>query len=454
MLITSLIFAHALLLPNNGMKVTQITRACVHPRQVSPKMLRDSYDLVVIGGGPVGVTAALRGASLGYNSILIDATPPRQYQFTGPTGLFSKALRDSALRLDVPVLRSMGISDIAIWAQINEFVQQILRKSGENNMNALSLNRVPHLRGLGSLRKCASGRARYEQEMGEGSFPAAQCEVEVSFTGGRADKVVLKSQNVLVATGSKAVRLQSIDGWYDTPVGDHIRCYDSDSIKRLSFLPRSVVVIGGGIIAVEFARIFAALAADVTMVVRASDLPKSLQRVGIDRQIGFLLQSELVASGVRLLFESEITSAEAVTADGTVTDTAARGRQAPKELRLTCVKTGTLEERPPLMADLVLSATGRKAVTDGLGLEEVGVELQRNGDVCVNSNLMTKAEGIYAAGDLIGAPQVRRYQRGNGRLAPCHLLVSSAFVTSPLPLALASDHAPLPPSSAARLDGH
>ena len=83
-------------------------------RTLAPRMLRSKYDLVVVGGGPVGVTAALRAAALGYNAILIDATPPRQFQFTGPTGLFSKALRDSALRIDVPVLRSMGIVDTAI----------------------------------------------------------------------------------------------------------------------------------------------------------------------------------------------------------------------------------------------------------------------------------------------------------------------------------------------------
>ena len=100
------------LLPSN------LRHASVQPRRTTaPSMLRDVYDLVVVGGGPVGITAALRGAALGYDTILIDATPPRQFQFTGPTGLYSKALRDSAIRLDVPVLRAMGISDKAIWAQ-------------------------------------------------------------------------------------------------------------------------------------------------------------------------------------------------------------------------------------------------------------------------------------------------------------------------------------------------
>jgi len=295
-------------------------------------------------------------------------------------------------------LRKMGIVDTAIWAQVNEFVEQILRKSGDNNMQALSLSRVPHLRGMGSLHVCADGAT------------TSACSVEVTYSGGKraatGQSITLSSDNVLLATGSRALRLATLDEWYDEPLGGHIRCHDSDSIKRLSFLPRSVVVIGGGIIAVEFARIFAALAADVTMIVRASDLPNSLSRVGIDRQIGYLLQSELLASGVTLLFESEVTGAKAVVASRSQRSQRKGGRAQGDQLRLDVVRTGTTEERSPILTDLVLSATGRKAVTQGLGLEELGIEIKPNGDVAVGSDLMTSSPGVYAAGDLIGAPQL------------------------------------------------
>jgi len=120
-------------------------------------MLREEYDLVVLGGGPVGVTAAVRASALGHSTILVDATPRAQFQFTGPTGLFSKALRDAALRIDVGVLRSMGIGDAAIWSQVRELIDSILMKAGSNNAKALTLGRVPHLRGTASFAPQSAG---------------------------------------------------------------------------------------------------------------------------------------------------------------------------------------------------------------------------------------------------------------------------------------------------------
>ena len=351
-------------------------------------MLRDKYDLVIIGGGPVGVTAALRASALGRTSILIDATPPRQFQFTGPTGLFSKALRDSALRLDVSVLRSMGIGDVAIWAQVRDLVEQIMRKSGDNNARALALARVPHLRGTGKV-------------LGLPADGAARVRVGVSFSGAVERGTELLAQNCLLATGSVAVRMDGLAGLYSQPVGGHVRVYDSDSIKGLGFLPRSVVIVGGGIIAVEFARIFAALAADVTMVVRAADLPKSLARVGIDRGLGHVLQADLQAAGVTLLFETEVAGAAPTAAGG-----APRRGESTQRLEVQLVETGSSTPRPPLLTDLVLTATGRRAVTSGLGLDDIGVHVATNGDVAVGADLQTAACGVYAAGDMVGAPQL------------------------------------------------
>lgn len=400
----------------------------LHQRTPAPQMLLSSYDLVVIGGGPVGVTAALRATRLGRSAILIDATPPKQFQFTGPTGLYSKALRDSALRIDVPVLRSMGISDESIWTQILGFINNILRKSGENNMCALEYSRVPHLRGLGKL----------VADTGESSSSNNGWRVvEVSFLQQRAKKqqIIVNGAHVLLATGSRAVRLPALEDWYTRSVCGHVRVYDSDSIKSLDFLPRSVVIIGGGIIAIEFARIFAALAADVTMVIRAGDLPNSLARVGIDRAIAFVLQADLLAAGVRLVFESEVVGCEVVEAQAASFRRRRGGTTTLKgvgdePLTLSLIDSLSRESKEPLAADLVLSATGRSAVTAGLGLEEVGIEIGRNGDIVVDSALQTCAEGVYATGDVIGAPQLASTGISQAESAVDHMFGASTAAAS------------------------
>ena len=108
----------------------------------------------------------------------------------------------------------MGIVDTAIWAQVRGFVEQILRKSGDNNAAALALSRVPHLRGYGSL--------RLPDDIPDAADDAGRCAVDVCFTGrgGRVSaedacgsnekRALLRADNVLLATGSKALRLPSL----------------------------------------------------------------------------------------------------------------------------------------------------------------------------------------------------------------------------------------------------
>ena len=314
--------------------------------------------------------------------------------------------------------------DAAIWAQVRSFIDAIQLKSGDNNAKALALSRVPHLRGLGQLVDRADA--------------AERCSVEVRFQTKRTrgdgspapESILLQSDNVLLATGSRAVRLPSLVDWYDVEINQHVRCCDSDTIKSLSFLPRRVVIVGGGIIAIEFARIFAALAADVTMVVRADNLPKSLERVGIDRSLGFVLQRELIASGVRLLFESEVDGAAAIPRGTTKT------ASYPPVLDVSVIDSKTKAPRDTLPADLILTATGRRGVTNSLGLETMGIDVSGIGDVVVGEDLMTSAAGVYAAGDCIGAPQL-----ASTGIAQAEAAVDTMFgnAASPAAAAEASD---------------
>jgi NAD(P) transhydrogenase len=352
-------------------------------------MRAKQYDVGIIGGGPVGINAALKASRLGKSAIIIDATPAKQFAFSGPTGLFSKALREASQKLDVKVLREMGIGDLAIWAQVNEQIKSIIYKSGKDNSEAINRARVPALR----------GRAEVIGSHGD------RCEVQVTYGNPDSKKggETILAKNVLLATGSRAVQLPCVGDLYDPANIDTnrpLRVFDSDTIKALSFLPRTVTIVGGGIIAVEFARIFAALQSRVTMLIRAKDIPSSLARVGIDRDIGIALQKDLQSSGVRLLFETEVVSAE----ESSERDTDGENR---RNLQIQLKKKGDNRVQRA-SSDILLTATGRTACSRNLGLCELGGEevLAPNGDVVVGPDLQTMVPCVYAAGDIVGAPQL------------------------------------------------
>ena len=104
----------------------------------SSKVLPDEiFDLIVIGGGPAGLTAALTAADTGRSVAIVDGTPKTQVAFAGPTGLFSKALRDSAKKVKVGTLREMGLLDNSIWSQVETLTYDIVRASGRKSLKAI-----------------------------------------------------------------------------------------------------------------------------------------------------------------------------------------------------------------------------------------------------------------------------------------------------------------------------
>ena len=239
---------------------------------------KGEYDLIVIGGGPVGLTAGQSAAAVGRSTIIIDGTPKTLVQFTGPTGIFSKALRDTAKKIDVLTLRGMGLRDTVIWRQVQDMTFDVLRDNGLKNLRDMQ---VPHLRGNASF--IDSHRVLIDQD--------------------GANPVELIGKKILIATGSTAYKLASVPY-------DNIRVFDSDTIKGLSFLPKSITIVGAGIIAVEYARIFSKLQCRVTMIVRQRALDVAFKRIGIDQEIAVQLQKELNLNKIRIIFNAQISVVE------------------------------------------------------------------------------------------------------------------------------------------------
>jgi glutathione reductase (NADPH) len=172
----------------------------------------------------------------------------------------------------------------------------------------------------------------------------------------------LTAAHILVATG----------GWPVLPdIPGAELAFSSNEAFHLSQLPRRVVVVGGGYVAVEFASIFNGLGADTTLVYRGARLLKSF-----DADLGAFLGEQMAAKGVRVLYERNIT---AIAREGAL--------------------KATLTDGTVLECDGVMLATGRAPNTRGLGLEAAGVELRPNGAVVVDADYRTSVPSIYAIGD-------------------------------------------------------
>jgi NAD(P) transhydrogenase len=228
-------------------------------------------------------------------------------------------------------------------------------------------------------------RHRIDRVLGAGTFTGPK-ELTVTGEGGSPVRR-LTAPVILIAVGSsplhpKGVSLQDSD------------LEDSDSILDLDRIPRTLAVVGGGVIGCEYASIFAALGTEVTLI------------EGRDRLLGFLdceissaLKTALERMGTEILLGDAVESVSRI--EGKLSNAL--------QLRL---KSGRL-----LDADKVLFSAGRKGNTEGLGLDLAGVKTDDKGRIIVDGNFQTSAAGIYAAGDVIGFPSLAATSMEQGRVA-------------------------------------
>lgn len=343
------------------------------------------YDLFVIGGGSGGVRAGRVAASMGKRvgvaeesrfggTCVIRGCVPKKLMVYASQ--FSKQFEDAAGY-------GWSLGDYSFdWSKLVAAKEKEITRlegiyrSGLENNNAEMIDSRATVTGPNTVRIEASGK-------------------EVT------------AERVLIAVGGRPNAMTELNG------NEH--CIVSDDVFDLPSLPRSMVVLGAGYIALEFACIFAQLGTKVTVVYRGDGILR-----GFDNDVRTHLHEEMVKKGIEFEFNANIS---AVSAEG--------------ELRQVELTNGKA-----LKVDQVLLAAGRKANTEGLGLQDVGVELEWNGRVVVNEYSQSNIPSIYAVGDVtdrVNLTPVAIHEAmclietvyKNNPTIPDHELVATAVFTQP-----------------------
>jgi len=349
------------------------------------------FDVVVLGGGPGGERAAIQAARAGKRVALVE----REHVVGGMRvnwgTIPSKTLRESALF--VHGLRHNKLDGIKVEIAETITVPELMYREQRVVQRELELiNR-------------SLSRYAIEVYRGEGRFLDAHT-VAVHGVDGQV-RLRLAGEVIVIATGSSPNRPADI-----TFDGDTV--FDSTTVLRLPRMPRSMIVLGAGVIGVEYASIFAALGMAVTLVdTRAELLPF------VDREIAGLLRRELARLGVVFVSNDRYAAVERL--EGT-----------PPMVRVATQSGNVLE------ADVLLYCVGRDGNTRGLGLEAIGITPDARGLLTVNECFQTAHAHIYAVGDVIGYPALASTSMEQGRQAIRHAYGISGpkLRTSRLPFAI------------------
>jgi dihydrolipoamide dehydrogenase len=327
------------------------------------------FDLIILGSGPGGYVAGIRAGQLGLKTALVEKDPKLGGTCTLRGCIPTKALLHTAAVLDE--IRAAGAHGIQVAAPQLDVAKAQARKRSIVDKNSkgieflLKKNKVTGLHGRGRL--------------------AGPNQVEVD---GPQGKKTYSAKHVLIGTGSVP---------RDIPIApaDGQRILNSDHVLELERVPQSLAVLGAGAVGTEFASIYASFGAKVTLV---EMLPRILPIE--DEEVSAELEKALRKRGIDVLTGTKLTAVE----------------QTEGGVRLS-LEGG---KKPTVEAELLLVAIGRRPVTEDLGLEALGIQLDR-GYVQVNEFMQTAAPHVYAIGDVVPTPWLAHVASSEGILAVEHM---------------------------------
>jgi len=332
----------------------------------------NSYDVLVIGSGPSGQKAAIQAAKAGRRVAVCEQLREVGGACVQYGTIPSKALRERALdqARALERLQALNIVDVRANVGVTGLIgemSEVVKAHDRYMSEQLERNGI----------ELIHGRASFESDH----------EVSVRYLNGHSDRY--RADHIVIASGSKPRQLSHV------PV-DHEFIFDSDSILSLAYLPESILVMGGGVIACEYASFFALLGVRVTLVDR-QPLPLGF----LDRDLTERFVESFERQGGTFVGGAEVVDAAFDGVSSVVTRFADGTR---------------------LTSEKVLCALGRVAQLDGLRVERAGVEVNDRQLIEVNAAGQTSVPHIYAVGDVIGPPSLASAAMEQGRRAACDLL--------------------------------
>jgi NAD(P) transhydrogenase len=331
--------------------------------------MTERFDMVVIGAGPAGEKAAAQAAYFGHRVAVVERAPRPGGAAVSTAGIPTKTLRETALyltgfrRRDVYGLY-LHLDPEATLKRLRVRTSEVVETMTEAVERNLERHRIELVRGHGRL---GPGRTVVVERDGA---PTRSLEAEV----------------ILLATGSHPFHPPRVA--FDDP-----DVHDSENLLEIDHPFRSITVVGRGIVGCEYASILTALGVEVTLVGGGDRLIEF-----VDGEISRLLVQAFTRMGMRVLL-------------GAGRPTVSRDGQG---LRVE------LPDGRVLRSEKVLSAAGRVGNTEGLGLEAAGVKVDDRGRILVDATYQTSVPGIYAAGDVLGPPNLASASMEQGRVAACH----------------------------------
>lgn len=322
-------------------------------------MSETQFDVVFIGGGPGGYVGAIRAAQLGLKTALIEKDKTFGGTCLNVGCIPSKALLESSEHFSAVKhdLNNHGIEIESVKLNLGTMLERkekIVKDLTQGITYLMKKNKITTFKGVGKV--------------------IAADQIEVSMDNGL--KPVITTKNTVLATGSAPIELPFLKF-------DEKRVVSSTGALSLKEVPKRLVIIGAGVIGLEMGSVWSRLGAEVTFIEFAEKIGGAM-----DGSTMTMFQKILQKQGFKFLLKTKVTDAKV----------------SNKEI-LVKYESAT-DSSTEIAADVVLVAVGRKPYTEGLGLAELGIEVDKGGRVVVNSHYRTKYPNIYAIGDIIQGPML------------------------------------------------